>query len=97
MDDRNYETWRMWSSQSSKYNHDYCEKLWFREFPKCGKYNLDLNKLIYKIIMVEKSKKTKINDQSGVQTFNNSHFVYNNNSLNCSSDDESRFLMEFFF
>jgi ectoine hydroxylase-related dioxygenase (phytanoyl-CoA dioxygenase family) len=39
-----------------------------------------INKLIYKIITVEKNKKIKINDHGGSQTFNNSHFVYNNNS-----------------
>jgi ectoine hydroxylase-related dioxygenase (phytanoyl-CoA dioxygenase family) len=39
-----------------------------------------INKLIYKIVTVEKSKKIKINDQGGAQTFNNFHFVYNNNS-----------------
>jgi len=45
MDDRNYDIWRAWSSQSEKYNEDACIKAWYTEFPKCGKYNLGLNKL----------------------------------------------------
>jgi P4 family phage/plasmid primase-like protien len=45
MDDRNYEMWRSWSSQSDKYNEDSCIKAWYSEFPKCCKYNLGLNKL----------------------------------------------------
>ena len=68
MDDRNYETWRMWSSQSSKYNHDYCEKLWFREFPKCGKYNLDLNKL------KEMAKKDNFEEYKKITNINKKHF-----------------------
>ena len=45
MDDRNFDIWRAWSSQSDKYNEDACIKAWYSEFPKCGKYNLGLNKL----------------------------------------------------
>ena len=45
MDDRNYDMWRSWSSQSPKYNEDACFKAWYNEFPKCCKYNLGLNKL----------------------------------------------------
>ena len=45
MDDRNFDIWRAWSSQSEKYNEDTCIKAWFSEFPKCGKYNLGLNRL----------------------------------------------------
>ena len=45
MDDRNYEPWRAWSSQSEKYCESECIKVWYGEFPKCGKYNLGLNKL----------------------------------------------------
>ena len=68
MDDRNYETWRMWSSQSSKYNLEYCEKLWFREFPKCGKYNLDLNKLR------EMAKKDNFEEYKKITNINKKHF-----------------------
>jgi len=68
MDDRNYETWRMWSSQSSKYNLEYCEKLWFREFPKCGKYNLDLNKL------KEMAKKDNFEEYKKITNINKKHF-----------------------
>jgi len=68
MDDRNYETWRMWSSQSAKYNMDYCEKLWFREFPKCGKYNLDLNKL------KEMAKKDNFEEYKKITNINKKHF-----------------------
>ena len=45
MDDRNYDMWRSWSSQSDKYKEDACFKAWYNEFPKCCKYNLGLNKL----------------------------------------------------
>ena len=45
MDDRNYDMWRSWSSQSDKYSEDSCVKAWYSEFPKCCKYNLGLNKL----------------------------------------------------
>ena len=45
MDDRNFEIWQSWSSQSEKYDEDACIKAWYSEFPKCGKYNLGLNKL----------------------------------------------------
>ena len=68
MDDRNYETWRMWSSQSAKYNTEYCEKLWFREFPKCGKYNLDLNKL------KEMAKKDNFEEYKKITNINKKHF-----------------------
>ena len=45
MDDRNYDMWKSWSSQSEKYDENACIKAWYHEFPKCGKYNLGLNKL----------------------------------------------------
>jgi len=45
MDDRNYDIWCAWSSQSEKFDEDACIKAWYSEFPKCGKYNLGLNKL----------------------------------------------------
>jgi P4 family phage/plasmid primase-like protien len=45
MDDRNFEMWKSWSSQSDKYDENACIKSWYHEFPKCGKYNLGLNKL----------------------------------------------------
>ena len=68
MDDRNYETWRVWSSQSSKYDIEYCAKLWFREFPKCGKYNLDLNKL------KEMAKKDNFEEYKKIININKKHF-----------------------
>ena len=39
-----------------------------------------INKLINKIISIEKNKKIKTNDQGDTQTFDNFHFVYTNNS-----------------
>ena len=45
MDDRNYELWRNWSSQSDKYDENACYKMWFSEYPKSTKYNLGFNKL----------------------------------------------------
>jgi P4 family phage/plasmid primase-like protien len=45
MDDRNFNIWCAWSSQSDKYNEDECYKVWFTDFKKCSKYNLGLNKL----------------------------------------------------
>jgi P4 family phage/plasmid primase-like protien len=68
MDDRNFDTWRVWSSQSSKYDLDYCTKLWFSEFPKCGKYNLDLNKL------KEMSKKDNMEEYKKIININKKHF-----------------------
>ena len=68
MDDRNYDVWRIWSSQSSKYNALECENLWFREFPKCGKYNLDLNKL------KEMAKKDNIEEYNKIIKINKNHF-----------------------
>ena len=68
MDDRNYDTWRMWSAQSDKYNSDYCAKLWFSEFQKCGKYNLDLNKL------KEMAKNDNIDEYQKIIDINKKHF-----------------------
>lgn len=68
MDDRNYETWRKWSTQSSKYNLNECEKCWFSEFPKCGKYNLDLNKL------KEMAKKDNFEEYKKITNINKKHF-----------------------
>ena len=68
MDDRNYDTWRMWSAQSSKYDSNYCAKLWFSEFQKCGKYNLDLNKL------KEMAKKDNIEEYEKIININKKHF-----------------------
>ena len=48
--------------------HDYCAKLWFREFPKCGKYNLDLNKL------KEMAKKDNIEEYEKITNINKKHF-----------------------
>ena len=45
MDDRNFEPWRAWSSQSEKYNEDSCIKVWYSEFPKFNKYNMGLTKI----------------------------------------------------
>ena len=68
MDDRNYETWRVWSSQSNKYDIDKCAKCWFSEFPKCGKYNLDLNKL------KEMAKKDNCEEYKKIININKTHF-----------------------
>ena len=68
MDDRNYETWRVWSSQSSKYDLDACAKRWFSKFPKCGKYNLDLNKL------KEMAKKDNFEEFKKIININKNHF-----------------------
>ena len=68
MDDRNYDTWRIWSSQSSKYNIEICTKFWFSEFPKCGKYNLDLNKL------KEMAKKDNFEEYQKITNINKNHF-----------------------
>ena len=68
MDDRNFDTWRVWSSQSDKYDSDYCTKLWFGDFPKCGKYNLDLNKL------KEMAKKDNIEEYKKIININKKHF-----------------------
>ena len=68
MDDRNYETWRMWSTQSPKYSTNECEKCWFIEFPKCGKYNLDLNKL------KEMAKKDNFEEYKKITNINKKHF-----------------------
>jgi len=45
MDHRNYDLWKNWSSQSTKYNEGVCFKAWYKEFPKASKYNLGLNKI----------------------------------------------------
>jgi len=68
MDDRNFDTWRIWSSQSSKYNSDVCTKFWFSDFPKCGKYNLDLNKL------KEMAKKDNFEEYQKITNINKNHF-----------------------
>jgi P4 family phage/plasmid primase-like protien len=68
MDDRNFDTWRIWSSQSSKYNIDVCTKFWFSDFPKCGKYNLDLNKL------KEMAKKDNFEEYQKITNINKNHF-----------------------
>ena len=39
-----------------------------------------LNVLIKKIITKEKNSKKKIKDQGGTQSYDNYHFVFNNNS-----------------
>ena len=68
MDDRNYDTWRIWSSQSSKYDIDACHKRWFSKFPKCGKYNLDLTKL------KEMAKKDNFEEYKKIININKNHF-----------------------
>ena len=68
MDDRNFDTWKIWSSQSDKFNAEYCTKLWCREFPKCGKYNLDLNKL------KEMAKKDNLEEYKKIININRKHF-----------------------
>lgn len=45
MDHRNYELWKNWSRQSSKYEEKGCFQAWYKEFPKASKYNLGLNKI----------------------------------------------------
>jgi P4 family phage/plasmid primase-like protien len=45
MDDRNYQVWCNWSSQSDKYDENSCFKMWYSEYPKGAKYNLGFNKL----------------------------------------------------
>jgi len=45
MDYRNYDLWRVWSTQSDKYNEDACIKKWYKEFPKASKYNMGFNKI----------------------------------------------------
>jgi P4 family phage/plasmid primase-like protien len=45
MDHRNFELWKVWSSQSAKYSNEACNKKWYKEFPKAGKYNVGFNKI----------------------------------------------------
>lgn len=45
MDHRNFELWKKWSKQSDKYSEDACNKKWYHEFPKAGKYNMGFNKI----------------------------------------------------
>ena len=45
MDHRNIDIWVSWSSQSPKYAEGECFKIWHKEFPKCRKYKIGLNKL----------------------------------------------------
>lgn len=45
MDYRNFDLWKMWSSQSAKYNEDACYKKWCKEFPKDINSNLGFNKI----------------------------------------------------
>ena len=68
MDDRNFDIWRAWSSQSDKYNEDACIKAWYSEFPKCGKYNLGLNKL------KELAKHDNIDEYNKIIDINKSNF-----------------------
>ena len=68
MDDRNFDIWRAWSSQSDKYNEDACIKAWYSEFPKCGKYNLGLNKL------KEMAKKDNFEEFKKITNINKKHF-----------------------
>ena len=45
MDYRNYDLWKKWSMQSAKFDDTTCQKKWYVEFPKAGKYNMGFNKL----------------------------------------------------
>ena len=45
MDDRNYDIWRNWSSQSDKYDEKACSQMWYIQYPKNPKYNLGFNKI----------------------------------------------------
>lgn len=45
MDHRNYDLWKTWSKNSTKYNEQACIKKWYNEFPKAGKYNMSFNKI----------------------------------------------------
>ena len=68
MDDRNFDIWKKWSSQSEKYDEDECVKAWCTEFPKCGKYNLGLNKL------KEMAKHDNLDEYNKIIDINKSNF-----------------------
>jgi len=68
MDDRNFNIWCSWSSQSEKYNEDVCYKSWYNEFPKCGKYNLGLKKL------KELAKNDNIEEYKNIIDINKTNF-----------------------
>jgi P4 family phage/plasmid primase-like protien len=68
MDDRNYDMWNAWSSQSEKYDEAECIKAWCTEFPKCGKYNLGLNKL------KEMAKHDNLDEYNKIININKSNF-----------------------
>ena len=45
MDHRNYDLWKKWSMQSDKFDDSTCQKKWYVEFAKAGKYNMGFNKI----------------------------------------------------
>ena len=45
MDHRNYDLWKTWSMKSNKFDVSSCQKKWYIEFPKAGKYNMGFSKI----------------------------------------------------